>query len=242
MDDQRIGWTLRSIRIKKRWRQSDLAVRAGVSRWIVLRIEPGRLGSIPIGKLRAVAAALDAGIQATVRWQGGNLPKLLNARHAQMHESMARFFTGLPDWLVEPEVSFSICGERGIIDVLAWHPKRRILLVIELKTEIVDVNEMLGTIDRKRRLAAQVANDYGWQPDAIATWVVVARSRSNRRAIAQHLAVLRAKLPADGRVMTGWLRSPPGAVHALSFMPSVHGVHPRSSPAAIRRVDRRGSA
>jgi transcriptional regulator with XRE-family HTH domain len=242
MDDLRIGAALRAIRIRKRWRQADLAARAGVSRWIVLRIEHGRLGSVPMGKLRAVAAALDAGIQATVRWQGGDLPKLLNARHAQMHESLARFFAGFPDWLVEPEVSFSIYGERGIIDVLAWHPRRRILLVIELKTEIVDVNEMLGTIDRKRRLAAQIANQYGWHPDAIGTWVVVAASRSNRRAIAQHIAVLRAKLPADGRTVTGWLRSPEGAVQGLSFMPSVHGAHPRPSAAPIRRVDRRRDA
>jgi transcriptional regulator with XRE-family HTH domain len=98
MDDHRIGAALRAIRIKKRWRQSDLAERARVSRWIVLRIEHGRLGSVPVGKLRAVAAALDARIDAVVRWQGGDLPRLLNARHSGMHESMARFFGQLPDW------------------------------------------------------------------------------------------------------------------------------------------------
>ncbi len=153
MDDQRIGWTLRAIRLRKRWRQCDLAARARVSRWIVLRIEHGRLASVPVGKLRAVAAALDARIDTVVRWHGGDLPRLLSARHSKLHENMARFFGDLPEWIVEPEVSFSIYGERGIIDVLAWRPARRILLVIELKTEIVDVNETLGTLDRKRRLA-----------------------------------------------------------------------------------------
>jgi transcriptional regulator with XRE-family HTH domain len=238
MDDQRIGWTLRAIRIKKRWRQSDLASRARVSRWIVLRIEHGRLASVPIGKLRAVAAALDARVDAVVRWQGGDLPRLLNARHGRMHEEIARFFGAFPDWTAEPEVSFSIYGERGIIDVLAWHPTRRILLVVELKTEIVDVNELLGTLDRKRRLAVQIAASRDWYPHAIGTWVVVAGSRSNRRTIAEHVTVLRAKLPMDGRAIGAWLRDPHGPANGLSFMPSVQGMHLRPTAAPIRRVDR----
>ena len=46
--------------------------------------------------------------------------------------------------MLAPEVSFSIYGERGVIDILAWHPGRRALLIIELKTDIVDVNELVG--------------------------------------------------------------------------------------------------
>lgn len=239
MDDQRIGTTLRAIRISKRWRQSDLADRARVSRWIVLRIEHGRLESVPIGKLRSIAAALDARVDAVVRWRGGDLPRLLSARHARMHETMARFFGDLPDWTVEPEVSFSIYGERGIIDILAWHPTRRSLLVIELKTEIVDINDLLGTLDRKRRLAGDIARSRGWQPLAIGTWVVVAPGRSNRRAVAEHATVLRAKLPADGRAIRAWLEEPRGAIDALGFMPSVQGMHLGPTPAPIRRVNRR---
>jgi transcriptional regulator with XRE-family HTH domain len=239
MDDQRIGWALRSIRIRKRWRQSDLAARAHVSRWVILRIEHGRLASVPVGKLRAVASALDARLDTVVRWRGGDLPRLLSARHSHMHEVMARFFGDLPDWTAEPEVSFSIYGERGIIDILAWHPTRRILLVIELKTEIVDVNDLVATMDRKRRLAAKVAESRHWRPLAIATWVIVASSRSNRRAIAEHAHVLRAKFAMSGREMQSWLRDPSGAVNALSYMPSVHGVHLGPPLTPIRRVDRR---
>jgi transcriptional regulator with XRE-family HTH domain len=238
MDDQRVGWMLRAIRVKKRWRQTDLATRARVSRRVVLRIEHGRLATVPVGKLRAVASALDARVDVIVRWQGGDLPRLLSARHSRMHEVMARFFGDLPDWTAEPEVSFSIYGERGIIDILAWHPARRILLVIELKTEIVDVNELLGTLDQKRRLALDVARARGWNPAAIATWVVVAKSRSNRRAIAEHATVLRAKLPKDGRGIGAWLRDPREAVNALSFIPSVHGVHLRPDTSPVQRVDR----
>jgi transcriptional regulator with XRE-family HTH domain len=236
MDDQRIGTMLRAIRVRKRWRQTDLAKRARVSRWIVMRIEHGRLATIPFGKLRAVAAALDARIDTVVRWQGGDLPRLLSARHSTMHEVMARYFAGLPDWIAEPEVSFSVYGERGIIDILAWHPERRILLVIELKTEIVDVNEMLGALDRKQRLAVRIVRARGWQPRVVATWLVVAPGRSNRRAIADHATVLRAKLPADGTAIRRWLRDPEGRIDALSVMPRVHGMHLGPSPTAVRRV------
>lgn len=238
MDDQRVGWTLRSIRVAKRWRQRDLAARAGVSRWIVMRVERGRLATIPLGKIRAVAAALDAKLDVIVRWQGGDLARLVNARHAAMHETVARQFERLHGWIAEPEVSFSIYGERGIIDVLAWYPERRILLVIELKTEIVDVNELLGTLDRKERLAWQIARDRGWDPIEVGAWVVVQDSRANRRVVARYATVLRSKLPTDGRGMRHWLRDPAGPVRALSFLPSVHGTHPTNDSTAVRRVDR----
>ena len=135
MDDQQAGNALRTIRIRKRWRQEDLSARAGVSRASVGRIERGQLASVPLGTIRRLATALDARFDTIVRWQGGDLGRLLNARHAAMHEAMARMFTSLDGWETEPEVSFSIYGERGIIDILAWHPARGILLVVELKTE-----------------------------------------------------------------------------------------------------------
>src|SRR5215213_6669060 len=116
MDDQQAGWALRSIRIRKRWRQQDLSSKAGVSRSVISRIEHGPLHTVPLGLIRRVAAALDARFDTVVRWQWGDLGRLLNSRHAAMHEAMATLFAGLDGWVSEPEVSFSIYGERGIID------------------------------------------------------------------------------------------------------------------------------
>ena len=229
---------LRAIRVAKGWRQSDVAARAHVSRWVVMRIERGRLASMPFGKIRAVATALDARIDATIRWQGGDLPRRLSSRHSAMHEVMARYFADLAGWIAEPEVSFSIYGERGIIDILAWHPQRRVLLVIELKTEIVDVNEMLGTLDRKRRLALEIARKRGWQPVAVSTWLVVAPGRSNRRAMADHATVLRLKLPADATAMRRWLRDPQGRIDAASVMPDVQATHLGPGRTGVRRVSK----
>jgi transcriptional regulator with XRE-family HTH domain len=41
MDDQRIGAALRAIRIRKGWRQSDVALRARVSTSLVGAVERG---------------------------------------------------------------------------------------------------------------------------------------------------------------------------------------------------------
>lgn len=238
MDDQQAGSAFRAIRVRKGWRQQDLSMRAGVSRTLIGQIEHGRLASVPLGTIRRVAAALDARFNTVVRWQGGDLGRLINARHAAMHEAVARSFGSLDGWVAEPEVSFSIYGERGIIDILAWHPGRRILLVVELKTEFVDINELMGTVDRKRRLAAVIARERAWDPLIVATWVVVSDNRTNRRALTGHEAVLRAKFPVDGRMMRSWLRRPEGRCNALSFLPWVHDAGVRRDLAPVRRVNR----
>ena len=105
-----------------------------------------------VGDVRdALQRALDIRIDVVARWRGGELDRLLNAGHSAMHESFGTFLGSLPGWAFAPEVSFSIWGERGVIDILAWHAPTRSLLVIELKRAIVDVNELVGSVDRKRR-------------------------------------------------------------------------------------------
>jgi hypothetical protein len=112
--------------------------------------------------------------------------------------------------------SSSIYGERGVIDLLAFHPATGSLLVVELKTAIVDVNELVGTLDRKTRLASRVAADRGWRSRSVSRWLIVARGSTNHRRIDAHRAVLRAAFPDDGRAVRSWLHAPIGTVSALS--------------------------
>jgi transcriptional regulator with XRE-family HTH domain len=95
MDDLRIGAIVRALRQRKGWRQADLAVRATVSATLIARIERGALGSIPMGKLRRVVGALGGRLDTIVRWQGADLARLLDVRHASMHELMAGLFDSL---------------------------------------------------------------------------------------------------------------------------------------------------
>ena len=186
---------------------------------LVSLLERGHIDASPLSTLRLVASALDIRLDLVARWRGGELDRLVNARHSALHESVARFFAGLPGWHIAPEVSFSIYGERGVIDILAFHEPSRSLLVIELKTDIVDVNDLLGTVDRKRRLASRIAADRGWEAVSVSCWVIVEGGRTNQRRLATHRSVLRAAFPDSGRALSSWLRDPVSTVSALSSWP-----------------------
>jgi transcriptional regulator with XRE-family HTH domain len=158
MDAIRLGAAIRAVRIRKRWRQADLAAAAGVSQPTVSRVERGHFRLLTVDAVLRVAEALDIRIDWTPRWRGGDLDRMLNAGHAALHNAVARMLRG-GAWILAPEVTFSIYGERGTIDVLAFHPQTQALLVIELKTQLVDVHGLLASVDRYRRLAPKIARE-----------------------------------------------------------------------------------
>jgi transcriptional regulator with XRE-family HTH domain len=236
IDGVRVGRIVRAVRLKRHWRQVDVAERAGVSETIVSRIERGRLTEVSIEALEKVAAALDIHLTIVARWRGGDLDRMLNARHANLAERAIAWLNSLGPWVIRPEVSFSFDRERGIVDLLAWWPDRRALLIIELKTDIVDVGELVGTFRRKLRLARRIAADQGWQPDVIGACLLIDEGRTNRRRVAEHALTLRAFLPDDGRRLRAWLRDPQGTLGALAFLPDPQSTNLRRNVATVRRV------
>lgn len=216
MSDATIGRAIRAVRVRRGWRQVDVAQAAGVSQDLVSRLERGLIDGVTVRRLRAVVSALDIRLLMEARWQGAELDRLLGARHSALHEEVASWLAGIGGWQAAPEVSFAIYVERGVIDILAWHAATRSLLVIELKTELGDVQELVGTMDRKMRLARQIAWERGWEAATVSGWVVLAASRTNRRRVAAHATMLRAAWPADGRQLAAWIREPAGTLRALS--------------------------
>jgi transcriptional regulator with XRE-family HTH domain len=238
VEDLRFGAAIRVARQKRRWRQSDLAVKAGVSRATVWRAERGRIAEMTLISIRRICEPLEIRVELVPRGRGADLDRMLSARHSALHELVARALArNFPAWVMAPEVSFSIWGERGVIDLLLWHPGRRALLIIEFKTELVDVGELLGTMDRRRRLAFEIAKERGWQPRTVSTWIILAESRTNQRRLAAHRTVLRNAYPADGRQIRRWLADPAGAIAALSLWPEQVG----RATEPVRRVRRTAS-
>jgi transcriptional regulator with XRE-family HTH domain len=236
VDEVRLGSVVRSVRIRKGWRQVDLAAAAKVSRHDASKVELGHAGEIPLSRTLAMCRALEIRLDFVPRLRGGDLDRLLNARHSAMAETMARWFGRHPAWIIRPEVSFSIYGERGVIDFIAWHPVRRALLLIELKTELVEIGELMATADRRRRLAPRIGRDLGWVPEVVGMWIAVRNVSTNLRRIRQHSAVLRAAFPAEGRAIAHWLRDPDVPMECLSVVQAT-----RASDAAVgslRRVGR----
>jgi transcriptional regulator with XRE-family HTH domain len=236
MDDLGVGRRFRAVRTHKRMRQLDVSEAAGVSRAGISRIEHGRFDSVTLETVRRVARALDISVGLVARWHGGDLDRMVNARHAALHETAALRFASLPGWIATPEVSFNVYGDTGAVDVLCWHAERRMCLVVELKSEIVDVQGMIGALDRYRRLAPRIARDRGWDPVTVSTWVAIAAGRANERALATHRTVLRTAFPCDGRRLAAWLRDPIGRIDALTFLPYAHGLNVGRDLSTPRRV------
>lgn len=236
MDRIGLGRVFRAVRLRRGMRQRDVGERAGTSTSTISRVERGHVGALAVDTLLGVAAALEIRIDFMPRWRGGDLDRMLGAGHSRMHEQVARLFRHLVAWVAVPEVSFAVYGERGVIDLLAFHAARRKLLVIELKTQLVDVQELLSAVDRYRRLAPRLAAERGWHVTQADTWVVLRDTTTNRRRVAAHATVLRSALPHDGRTLRGWLREPQGRLAALTFLPDSHPGTARSSSTGRHRV------
>src|SRR6185312_11798662 len=86
MDAVRVGRVVRALRIRRRWRQLDLAVRARISQSLVARIERGGAGRLRLDTLERVIAALDARLVLRVDWHGEAADRLLDADHAAIVE------------------------------------------------------------------------------------------------------------------------------------------------------------
>jgi transcriptional regulator with XRE-family HTH domain len=216
MDLARAGRVLREIRRYKGWTLRRAAAEAGLSVAQAWRIEADLVESA--ASLSRYARGLGATVDVFVRYQGADLDRLLNRRHSAMHGRIGELFESLPAWSAIPEATYSVYGERGVVDWVAWHAETRTLLIVELKTALVDVNDLLGAMNRRSRLATQIAAPYGWAPTQVATWLVLEDGRTNRRHVAQHASVLRAAFPDDGRTIRGWLRNPSRPIQCLSFL------------------------
>jgi len=238
LDDLAFGRLVRLARIKRGLRQQDLAARADTSRPVVSRIERGHVGETSVATVRRVAGVLDLRVELLARARALDVDRVLNERHAALAEHVLGWIAALPGWMVRPEVSFSAYGERGVVDLLAWHAATGSVLVVEVKTEVIDVAEVLGTLDRKLRLGATIAVRVGWEARSVSSALLIADSMTNRRRVAARAATFRAALPDDGRSLHRWLRRPVGTVRALRFVSDVRAGHTRSTFAAPTRVSR----
>lgn len=218
MDDVRLGARFRALRQRLGWRQQDLAQRAGVTQDDVSRVERGRLDAMPIGKLRRIAAALEADLPIGIRWRGGDLDRLIDEGHAVLVGRIAATLRDL-GWDVRLEVSFSVYGERGSIDVLAWHPTARILLVVEVKTELVAIEETLRKHDQKVRLAPRIAAEqFGWLAIGTARLLVLPSLSTPRRRVERHATVMDVAYPLRGTSLRRWIASPTEPAAGLLFL------------------------
>lgn len=230
----RLGIQFRALRVHRELRQDDVGRLARLGRSLISRIERGLMDNIRLGDLERAAAALGGRLDVRLRWQGEELDRLLDAAHAALVDAMVSLLRRL-GWEVAVEVSFSIWGERGSIDILAFHQRSGVLLVVEVKSVVPDTQAMLMAIDRKARLAPALARERGWEVAHVARLLVVGDAATARRRIARHAATYSTALPARGREVRRWLRAPVASLSGLLFLPyAPRGSTGRGRPARVR--------
>jgi transcriptional regulator with XRE-family HTH domain len=240
MDGVQFARGVKALRHRRRWRQLDLAREAGLSRGAIARIEQGRADTVTVATLERIARPLGARVVCRLSWNGEGLDRLLDADHAAIVEQVVALLRGA-GWVVAAEVSFNVYGERGSIDVLAFHLASSFVLVVEVKSVVPDIQAMLTAIDRKERLALGIARARGWNGIAVAAMLVVRDDRTARRRIARHASTFDAMFPMRGHDVRRWIRAPePHWVRALWFLSGESQVATRRRLGRSRAVPERG--
>lgn len=240
MQALRLGLACRALRIRRGWRQADLAAHVGLSRQLIAKIESGSLDNVQVRTLRRAIEGLGATFDVQVRWQGEGLDRLLDAAHAGLVEAVVARLNGL-GWESVVEASFAVAGERGSIDVFTLHPPTATVLVVEVKSVVPDSQAMIHALDRKTRLARGLARDRGWPCRTVGRMLVIGESTTARRRIASLEDTYRTAFPARGLEVSAWLRSPFGSMSGLLFLPFATRSGARDRVAGRQRVRKRVS-
>ena len=220
--------------------QAELAVRAGVAQQTVSLIERGHGGEATVRLMQRIAAPLGATVDLTFRWRGPDINRLDDARHASIVNAVvARLGTG---WDVITEYTFNVFGDRGSVDILAWHPATRTLLLIEIKSELDGLESLLRSMDTKMRVVpGLVARARGWRARCVGQILVLPEESAARRVVAQMGAVFAAALPSRTVAVREWLREPTGPIRGIWFLsitPAGRVIRNPGSPGRVCHVRR----
>jgi hypothetical protein len=98
-------------------------------------------------------------------------------------------------WLTATEVEIGGDRSRGWIDILAYHPDRRLMLVIEIKTEIRDLGAIERTLGWYEREAWAAGRRLGWRPRQITGCLLLLATGMNDARIKDNQAAFTAGFP-----------------------------------------------
>jgi transcriptional regulator with XRE-family HTH domain len=189
--------------------QAQLAAAAGISRSMVAGIETERVNPT-LDVVMRIGNAL--GLERELI---GTRPVVIDPRpsgvvHSRCSGSVDRRLRS-SGWLTRREVEIVHARSHGWIDILAFHPGRRTLIIVEIKTRLDD----LGLAERQlawyERSAREVAARFGWKPVIIATWLLLLHTDEVDDAIRRERATLAVGFPARAGDMRAMLLGTPHA-------------------------------
>ncbi len=185
-----VGRAVFDIRRLLGWTQAELARRAGVSQSSVSKVERARFADVTFASATSLLGAMGARLTVGVDrpYLGDRLQ--VDAAHVQCLGHVGRRLESA-GWLVAREVEIGGGRSRGWIDILAFHARSGMLLVVEIKTELRDLGQLERTLGWYEREAWAAARRLGWRPRRVVGAVLLLsteanedRIRANREALA----------------------------------------------------------
>ena len=220
MDGRHVGGVIRAARMRQNLTQKEVARRARVSQNRVSETELGRLTGVSFRVIEAICSVLDVRLRLAAWWHGMDAHRLLDSAHASIVEVVARELAAL-GWIVIPEYTFNYYGERGSVDIVAWMASTRSLLIIEVKSSIVDLQDLFAALGRKERVVpGLLLRQRGWRAATVSRVVALPGTTANRSIVRAHTASFDATLPTRTRGVRRWLRSPVGTMAGVWFISS----------------------
>lgn len=205
-----IASAIRTARHALGWSQRELARRLGTNQSAIRRLETQTTRLLDVALASAAMTML--GIVVSLDPNGPAVAirrEQRDAVHARCVGYVARRLER-DGWQVAVEVEVGSGRYRGWIDILAYHPAHRALLVIEVKTVIDDAGRLLRTLGWYTRCSRDAAIGRGWRPTQITRLVAVLATDEVDARIGANRELLGRELPGEPDVMLEWLADPSG--------------------------------
>ena len=238
----KVGFVVADLRRAIGWSQRELATRAGFSQALVSAIENGRLPNVTFGTtsrlLEAMGARLIIGASPPFL---GDRERQRDPAHARCTAHVARRLEGA-GWQVRTEVEVGGDRSRGWIDLLAYHPRTRLLLVIEIKTEIRDLGAIERSLGWYERESWAAARRLGWWPQTLVGCLLLLATDANDDRIRDNRLAFSRGFPTRAKEISSVIAGDSSPVGGRRAMALVDPCSRRRDWLRPARVDGRRSA
>jgi transcriptional regulator with XRE-family HTH domain len=179
--------------------QQELANAASVSRSHIAGIETGRVDP-SLDLVWAIADRLGLELQFI-----GRPPRVVEARRGDLVHARCSGFIDRrmqrAGWETIREVEVAGGRSHGWIDLLAFEPRSKTLIIIEVKTRLDDIGAVERQLGWYEREVLDIVRSLGWRPRRTITWLILLASDEVETQVSIHRELLRTSFPARAPAM-----------------------------------------
>jgi len=193
------GLACRSIRLDLDLSLREVAGAAGITASYLARVEDGMVNPT-LSVMERIASVVGLELELVVRPPVLIDPpgRTVDNVHARCSGFASRRLLAL-DWSVAREVEVVHGRRHGWIDLLAFHPRTGVLLIIEIKTRLDDIGAVERQMAWYERSAWSVAHGLGWKPRRTMSWLLALDSSEVEMVLRANRDVFGIAFPARAR-------------------------------------------